>query len=82
MLAAGLTATVGVMVSTGPARGTVPGSIEVSCDVNRTAFRKAALGQSEVIFRLWDAQRAGNQCRSDYHVPESAVARRNSGRKS
>jgi hypothetical protein len=51
-----------------PAFGSVPGSMEITCDVQRTPFRAAAKNQTQVTFRLWNAETSGSQCGSDHVV--------------
>jgi hypothetical protein len=51
-----------VLSSTGPTHGAAPGSIEVTCDVDRKAFRSATSGQTDVTFRIWSAQTGGTEC--------------------
>jgi hypothetical protein len=51
----------------------VPGAIEITCDVDRIAFRHAVANQGDVVFRLWDAVTGGSQCGSDYAVPLSEL---------
>lgn len=50
------------------AHAQLPGAMEVTCDVDRNAFRAAARKATEVTFRLWDSQSGGAQCGSDYVV--------------
>src|SRR5437660_680289 len=57
----------------GPVLADVPSSIEIDCDVDRNAFRRAALSQAEVCFRLWPAESGGAQCGTDQCVPSSAL---------
>jgi hypothetical protein len=52
-----------------PAYAAVPGSIEVTCDVDRKAFRSLANAAPDVTFRLWDAETGGSQCGPDHIVP-------------
>jgi hypothetical protein len=52
-----------------PADAAVPGGIEITCDVDRRAFRSAATGESTVTFRLHDAETGGSQVGPDYVVP-------------
>ncbi len=64
-----------------PSLATVPGGIDITCDVPRTgptSFRGAAVGQTDVKFKLWSAATGGTQLGSDYTVPMGnlAVAKR------
>jgi hypothetical protein len=52
-----------------PAYASAPGSIEVTCDVDRKAFRSLANAAPDVTFRLWDAETGGSQCGPDHVVP-------------
>jgi hypothetical protein len=45
-----------------------PGGVDVSCDVDRIAFRAASRNESGVAFRLWNAETGGSQCGSAYVV--------------
>ena len=49
----------------------VPGGVEVACDVDRPTFRHLARDVTDVTFRLWDAETGGSQCGPDYVVPVS-----------
>jgi hypothetical protein len=51
-----------------------PGGIEVTCDVDRPTFRTLARTQTQVTFRVWDAETSGSQCGSDYVVPMADLA--------
>lgn len=51
-----------------PADAAVPGGIEITCDVDRRAFRSAASGASTVTFRLHDSESGGSQVGPDYVV--------------
>lgn len=55
------------------ARANVPGGIEIVCEANRSSFRSAAQTQSNVTFRLWDAEAGGSQLGTDYVVPMSEL---------
>jgi hypothetical protein len=55
-----------------PAFAAVPGSIEVTCDVDRKAFRSAAAPQTQVTFQLWPSPAGGSPCGS-YVVPMSGL---------
>ena len=60
-----------------PALAAVPGGIDITCDLPRTGstnFRGAAVGQTDVKFKLWSAATAGTQIGSDYVVPMAALA--------
>lgn len=46
-----------------------PGSMEITCDVDRVAFRSLARNATEVTFRLWDSDAGGSQCGPDYTAP-------------
>lgn len=46
-----------------------PGTLEVTCDVERKPFRAALKSASTVTFRLWNSQLGGTQCGPDYVVP-------------
>src|SRR5262245_3465821 len=52
-----------------PAVAAIPDSLDITCDVDRSAFRAAASGQTSVRFRLWDAVSGSNQCGGDHLVP-------------
>ncbi|MBY0274433.1 hypothetical protein K2Z84_03755 [Candidatus Binatia bacterium] len=56
------------LVSILPAYAAAPDSLEVTCDVDRTAFRSLSRSTTEVTFRLWDAEAGGNQCGSSHTV--------------
>jgi hypothetical protein len=56
------------VVAAAAARAAAPGSMEITCDVDRTLFRTLARNQTQVTFRLWDAQTGGSQCGPDYVV--------------
>lgn len=50
---------------------TVPGGIDITCDVPRIGapnFRSAASGQTDVKFKLWSAASGGSQLGADYTV--------------
>ena len=47
----------------------IPSSVEVACDVDRSAFVRAARDQANVTFRLWTAVTGGSQVGGDYVVP-------------
>jgi hypothetical protein len=51
-----------------------PGSVEISCDVDRVAFRAASRSVSTVTFRLWNSPSGGSQCGPDHVVPTSDLA--------
>jgi hypothetical protein len=54
-----------------PAVSAIPGGVDVVCDVPRSgtaSFRTAAVGQSDVKFRVWSASTGGTQIGSDYSV--------------
>lgn len=57
----------------GSAYGAAPGAVEVSCDVDRRAFRLAAKDETQVAFRLWDSETGGSQCGTDYLLPMSEL---------
>jgi len=60
-----------------PSLATVPGGIDVTCDVPRSGspnFRTASSQQTTVVFRLYDDPTAGNQIGPDYIVPMSNLA--------
>ena len=50
------------------ARADVPGSIEVTCDVDLAAFKGAARNEAQVTFRLWDGADSGPQCGTSHVV--------------
>lgn len=47
----------------------LPKLVAVTCDVDRKAFKDGAKKQTEVTFRLWDAETGGTQCGDDYILP-------------
>jgi hypothetical protein len=53
------------------AHAAVPGSMEITCDIDRRSFRSAAKNETQVTFRLWDAATGGSQCGPDYVVAMS-----------
>lgn len=59
------------MAASGAATGhaTAPDSLQITCDVDRTAFRKLSSGASQATFRLWSAASGGTQCGGDHVVP-------------
>lgn len=64
-------ATTALILLPSGAGGQLPGAIEISCDVDRVAFRNAARSVGEVTFRLWGAVSGGAQCGPDYVVSTS-----------
>lgn len=50
------------------ASAAVPGAIEVVCDVNRTSFKAESKDETDVTFRIWDAEIGGSQVGLDYVV--------------
>ena len=47
-----------------PASAAAPDAIEVTCDADRSAFRKLIRAASEATFRLFDAETGGIECAS------------------
>lgn len=56
-----------------PAVQAGPDSLEITCDVDRTAFRSAAKSSTSVIFRLWNAESGGSQCGSDHTIQMAKI---------
>lgn len=54
--------------SAGTSMAQFPGAIEITCEVDRKAFRSAAKSETDVTFRLWDAETGGSQCGIDHVV--------------
>lgn len=50
-----------------------PDALEVTCDVDRTAFRSLSTAASNATFRLWNAVSGGTQCGSDHVVPMDQI---------
>lgn len=54
--------TVIAVFDTAPAQAAAPGAVEITCDVDRRTFRTLAKSETQVTFRLWDAESGGAQC--------------------
>ena len=48
-----------------PALATAPGVTEITCDVDRTQFRNASQGLSDVTVRFWSGPAGGVECASN-----------------
>lgn len=66
MLGVGLLAAAVAAFGIGSSQAGTAGPVEIICDVDRTAFRGAASGQSSVTFQLWPTAAGGSPC--DTHV--------------
>lgn len=78
----GVIACVGTTLVSVQAQATPPDSLEVTCDVDRTAFRNAAGSATTATFRLWDAESGGLQCGSDHVIAmDKILAQRPKGDK-
>ncbi len=49
--------------------GAVPSAIRVTCDVSYRDFRAATVGETEVVFRIWDSVAGGSQLGPDFALP-------------
>ena len=54
-------------------RADAPDSVEIRCDVDRTAFRRLSGDAPYAIFRLWSAAAGGTQCGIDHVVPMNGI---------